>query len=96
MKSNKLVICLIALTAAIFFTFYFNFLNLKGFKHVFQLLRSIPLSATDIDASINAAIQPLTTILSSFIFYKVEIFGTPMPLIVLWLVGAAIFFYFLL
>jgi AGCS family alanine or glycine:cation symporter len=25
--------------AAIFFTFYFNFLNLKGFKHAFQLLR---------------------------------------------------------
>jgi AGCS family alanine or glycine:cation symporter len=55
-------------------------------------LASMPLSATGIDASINNTIQPLTNILSSFIFYEVEIFGTPMPLIVLWLIGAAIFF----
>ena len=53
---------------------------------------SIPLSATGIDASINAAVQPLTNILSSFIFYEIKIFGAPMPLIVLWLIGAAIFF----
>ncbi len=58
----------------------------------FIALVSIPLSATGIDASINVAIQPLTNILSSFIFFEVEIFGTPMPLIVLWLIGAAIFF----
>jgi len=57
-------------------------------------LTSMPLSATGIDASINAAIQPLTTTLSSFIFYEVVIFGTSMPLIVLWLIGAAIFFTF--
>ena len=55
-------------------------------------LASMPLSATGIDASINNTIQPLTNILSSFIFYEVEIFGSPMPLIVLWLIGAAIFF----
>ena len=55
-------------------------------------LASMPLSATGIDASINNTIQPLTNILSSFIFYEVEIFDAPMPLIVLWLIGAAIFF----
>ena len=55
-------------------------------------LVSMPLSATGIDASINNTIQPLTNILSSFIFYEVEIFDAPMPLIVLWLIGAAIFF----
>ena len=55
-------------------------------------LASLPLSATGIDASINNTIQPLTNILSSFIFYEVEIFDAPMPLIVLWLIGAAIFF----
>ena len=55
-------------------------------------LVSTPLSATGIDASINNTIQPLTNILSSFIFYEVEIFDAPMPLIVLWLIGAAIFF----
>ncbi len=53
---------------------------------------SSPLSASGIDASINAAVQPITNLLSSFIFYEVEIFGALMPLIVLWLIGAAIFF----
>ena len=53
---------------------------------------SIPLSATGIDASINATVQPLTNILSSFIFHEIKIFGASMPLIVLWLIGAAIFF----
>ena len=56
------------------------------------LLISIPLSANGIDASINAYIQPLSDILSSFIFYEFIIFNTPMPLIVLWLIGGAIFF----
>ena len=53
---------------------------------------SSPLSASGIDASINATVQPITNLLSSFIFYEVEIFGASMPLIVLWLIGAAIFF----
>ena len=53
---------------------------------------SSPLSASGIDASINAAFQPITKFLSSFIFYEVEIFGASMPLIILWLIGAAIFF----
>ena len=35
---------------------------------------SIPVSATGIDASINNAIQPLTDLLSGFIFYEVKIF----------------------
>ncbi|MDC1147879.1 alanine glycine permease, partial [Gammaproteobacteria bacterium] len=53
---------------------------------------SIPVSATGIDASINNAIQPLTDLLSGFIFYEVKIFEASLPLIVLWLIGAAIFF----
>ena len=53
---------------------------------------STSLSANGIDASINATIQPLTNVLSSFIFYEIKIFGASMPLIVLWLIGAAIFF----
>ena len=58
------------------------------------LIISIPLSADGIDATINAAIQPITNILASFIFYEYTIFSTPMPLIVLWLIGGAIFFTF--
>jgi len=57
-------------------------------------LISTPLSADGIDASINAVIQPITNILSSFIFYEYTIFNTPMPLIVIWLIGGAIFFTF--
>ena len=57
-------------------------------------LISTPLSADGIDASINAVIQPITNILSSFIFYEYMIFNTPMPLIVIWLIGGAIFFTF--
>ena len=57
-------------------------------------LISTSLSADGIDASINAVIQPITNILSSFIFYEYTIFNTPMPLIVIWLIGGAIFFTF--
>ncbi len=57
-------------------------------------LISTPLSADGIDATINAVIQPVTNILSSFIFYEYMIFNTPMPLIVIWLIGGAIFFTF--
>ena len=53
---------------------------------------STPLYSSGIDNSINAAIQPLTTMISNFIFYEIEIFGSSLPLIVLWLIGAAIFF----
>ena len=67
---------------------------MKSNRLIFSLsaIVSMPLSATGIDAYINSTIQPLTDILSSFIFYEIEIFGAPMPLIVLWLIGAAIFF----
>jgi len=67
---------------------------MKGFRYIFQLLMltSLPLSSAEIDASINSLIQPITSVLSSFIFYELVIIGVPMPLIVLWLIGAAIFF----
>lgn len=51
-------------------------------------------SAANIDQNINEFVQPLTDTVSSFIFYKAEIFGTQMPLIVLWLLVAAVFFTF--
>ena len=53
---------------------------------------SFPLYASNIDQVINNAIQPLTLAISKFIFYKIEIFGNSLPLIVLWLIGAALFF----
>ena len=69
-----------------------NFLS--SFFFLIVSFASSPLLAVGFDASINAAIQPFTTMLSNFIFYKVTIAGTAMPLIVLWLIGAAIFFTF--
>ena len=53
-------------------------------------------SEVGLDASINAAVQPITDALSSFIFYSVSIAGAEVPLIVCWLIFAAIFFTFYL
>ena len=47
-----------------------------------------------IDAAINAAMEPLAAAISSFVFYSVEITGTQIPLIVVWLIAAAAFFTF--
>ena len=45
-----------------------------------------------IDATINAAIEPVAAALSSVVFYSVEIGGAQLPLIVAWLIIAAAFF----
>lgn len=58
------------------------------------IIVSFPLAASGIDEAINNAIQPFTQAISSFIFFEVEVFGSALPLIVLWLIGAAIFFTF--
>jgi len=50
------------------------------------------LKAESIDDTINAYLQPLADGLSRFIFYSIPIYETEVPLIVLWLVLAAIFF----
>ena len=46
----------------------------------------------DIDAKINDLVQPVTDVISSFIFFSVEIAGTDVPLIVCWLIFGACFF----
>jgi len=53
---------------------------------------SISVKADSIDESINGFVQPLTDVVSDFIFFKANIFGAELPLIVLWLVSAAAFF----
>ena len=47
-----------------------------------------------IDAFINDAVQPLTSFISSVVFYSVPLFGNDIPLVVAWLVFAAVFFTF--
>lgn len=49
-------------------------------------------ASASIDDTINHFVQPLTNIVSNFIFFKVAIFGAQLPLIVLWLIVAAGFF----
>lgn len=53
---------------------------------------SLPISASGIDSSINSIVEPFAIILSNFIFFEASILGATVPLIVLWLIGAAIFF----
>jgi AGCS family alanine or glycine:cation symporter len=57
-------------------------------------LTSSPASAAGIDATINAAMQPLADAVAGFIFYEINVFGAQLPLIVLWLIGASVFFTF--
>ena len=47
-----------------------------------------------IDAAINAAVEPVASALSSFIFYSIKVGEADLPLIVLWLIIAATFFTF--
>ncbi len=48
--------------------------------------------APAIDTIIDQAMRPVADAASGFIFYSVELFGTQIPLIVLWLVAGGVFF----
>ncbi|MFK8020907.1 MAG: alanine/glycine:cation symporter family protein [Pseudomonadales bacterium] len=50
------------------------------------------MSSSSIDQAVEAYVEPLSAALSAFVFFKVEIFGQQAPLIVIWLVAAALFF----
>ena len=56
------------------------------------MLVSQPVLAAGIDTTINNALQPIADIVAGFIFFEVSIFGSQLPLIVLWLIGASLFF----
>ena len=45
-----------------------------------------------IDSFIGKAVQPITDTLASVVFYSVNVFGTDIPLVVAWLVAAAVYF----
>ncbi|WP_051279127.1 alanine/glycine:cation symporter family protein [Hellea balneolensis] len=55
-------------------------------------MQDMTLKAASLDTWINDLVQPLTDALSRFIFFSVPVFGTELPLIVLWLIFAASFF----
>ncbi len=67
---------------------------LKSFLGMLMLIFSLPAAAGGFDASINAAMKPITEAVAGFIFFEVSIFGNQLPLIILWLIGAAVFFTF--
>ena len=50
------------------------------------------LASSGVDDWINAKVAPLTRALSSVVFFEVSIFGVGLPLVVLWLVVAALAF----
>ena len=45
-----------------------------------------------IDEWINTIIQPLSTLISNIIFFRVPLFDAELPLVVVWLVAGAVFF----
>lgn len=47
-----------------------------------------------IDETINAALQPITDALNRIVFFEIPLLGTGIPLIVVWLIGAGVFFTF--
>jgi len=58
------------------------------------ILISLPSNAAGIDATINNAMIPITEAVKAFIFFEVSIFGNQLPLIIVWLIGASVFFTF--
>jgi len=53
-------------------------------------------SAETFDQQVEALVRPLANGLAGIVFYKINLFGQPFPLIVLWLAVAATFFTFYL
>ncbi len=54
------------------------------------------LTSVPFDQRIDSMMQPVASIASEFIFYSVNLFGSDIPLIVLWLIGGGLFFTFYL
>lgn len=64
---------------------------------IFILLAFTPLltfAQDSIDQTINSYFEPITNTVSDIIFYSIIIAGTKIPLIVVWLIFAAVFFTF--
>jgi AGCS family alanine or glycine:cation symporter len=55
---------------------------------------SVGAQAQGIDQQVEAVVRPLANALSAVVFFKVDLFDQPFPLIVLWLAVAAAFFTF--
>lgn len=69
---------------------YFHYLLLTILLFFFQF----ELNAQGIDQTINQNLRPIADALSDFIFYSISVGDAEVPLIVVWLSAAAIFFTF--
>lgn len=67
---------------------------------LWTVLAAVLLAATPafagVDEMINEAFAPVASSVSSVVFFKVHVFGADLPLVVAWLVAAAVFFSFYL
>ncbi|MBW2268980.1 MAG: alanine:cation symporter family protein [Deltaproteobacteria bacterium] len=54
-------------------------------------LLALPATA-GIDEQIDAAVRPLTDAFASVVFFKVDVLGAKIPLVVAWLIGGGLFF----
>ncbi len=61
---------------------------------LFGCLAPATVLANSIDESINAWMVPISKTVADIVFYSVPVFGTQLPLVVVWLVLAAVFFTF--
>ncbi len=59
-----------------------------------MLLFSFPAAAETFDQQVESLVRPMANGLANVVFYKINLFGQPFPLIVLWLAVAALFFTF--
>ncbi|MDP5003098.1 MAG: alanine:cation symporter family protein, partial [OM182 bacterium] len=68
--------------------------SFRSYLGALVLLCVAPVTAAqgEIDQFINDAVQPITSFLSSVVFYTLPLFGADIPLVVVWLVCAAVFF----
>ena len=69
-----------------------NRMTLVRLALVLFLFGAASASAETFDQQVEALIRPLANGLASIVFYRIDLFGQPFPLIVLWLAAAALFF----
>lgn len=62
------------------------------FALALALLAPATAMAANIDARIDSLMAPVTEALASVVFFSVSVFGAKLPLVVIWLVAAAVFF----
>ena len=57
----------------------------------FPFMVAAPACWANFDQAINDAFRPVATAMVDFVFYSVVIAGSEFPLIVLWLIGGALY-----